>query len=66
MILKLIKDELGSFIEKGIGRVPMLMPMFVYINRDAIGTESKADPMTADEAIVGMTIEEQGEDTKID
>jgi sulfur relay (sulfurtransferase) DsrC/TusE family protein len=59
MILKLIKDELSSFIEKGIGRVPMLMPMFVYINRDAVKDESKLDGMSKDEAIVGMTIEEQ-------
>ena len=66
MILKMIKDELGSFIEKNIGRVPMLMPMFVYINRDAVKDESKLDAMSADEAIIGMTIEEQGEDTKMD
>jgi sulfur relay (sulfurtransferase) DsrC/TusE family protein len=39
MILKMIKDELGSFIEKNIGRVPMLMPMFVYINRDAMAND---------------------------
>lgn len=66
MILKLIKDELGNFIEKNIGRVPMLMPMFVYINRDAVKDESKLDAMSSDEAIVGMTIEEQGDDHKMD
>ncbi len=62
MILKMIKDELSSFIEKSIGRVPMLMPMFVYINRDALADSGKIDGMTQDEAIVGMTIEEQGSD----
>lgn len=59
IILKMIKDELGGFIEKNIGRVPMLMPMFVYINRDAVKDEGRLDAMPADEAIVGMTIEEQ-------
>lgn len=65
VILKMIKDELGSFIEKNIGRVPMLMPMFVYINRDAVKDDTKIDGMSADEAIVGMTIEEQGSDEGI-
>ncbi|MEI7477474.1 MAG: hypothetical protein WCJ81_02915 [bacterium] len=60
----MIKDELGGFIEKSIGRVPMLMPMFVYINRDAVKDESKLDAMSADDAIVGMTLEEQGMDEK--
>ncbi len=64
MILKMIKDELGGFIEKSIGRVPMLMPMFVYINRDAVKDESKLDGMTAEDAIIGMTIEEQGSDDR--
>ena len=63
MILKMIKDELGEFIEKNIGRVPMLMPMFVYINRDAVKDESKLDALSMEESIVGMTLEEQGEDT---
>lgn len=52
MILKLIKDELGGFIEKNIGRVPMLMPMFVYINTDAAKDEMKEDPIPLKEAIV--------------
>jgi ribonuclease J len=60
MILRMIKDELGIFIEKNIGRVPMLMPMFVYINRDG-ATDGKSDTNAPDEAIVGMTLEEQGE-----
>lgn len=64
MILKLIKDELGGFIEKNIGRVPMLMPMFVYINTDAAKDEMKEDPIPLKEAIVWMTLEEQWEDKK--
>ena len=55
--LRQIKDDLGEFISKIIGRVPMLMPMFVYINRDP-----KAADLSNDEAILGMTLEEQGYD----
>lgn len=57
--LKSMKEELGVFITKIIGRVPMLMPMFVYINRDPQNTNGD---LTQDEAIVGMTLEEQGYD----
>ena len=63
MILKMIKDELGGFIEKNIGRVPMLMPMFVYINTDPGRDTTKEDPISLNDAIVGMTIEEQGADS---
>jgi hypothetical protein len=35
----------------------MIMTMFVYINRD-----SQNGDITADEAIVGMTLDEQGYD----
>lgn len=66
MILKAMKDELGEFIEKNIGRVPMIMPMFVYINRDAVKDESRLDALSEEEAIVGMTLEEQGEDTSVE
>jgi ribonuclease J len=62
IILKMIKDELEVFLKKNIGRTPMVMPMFVYINRDAVKDESKLDAMSADDAIVGMTIDEQGSD----
>ncbi len=55
-ILRKIKDELGNHINKLIGRVPMIIPMFVYINREAI----KEEDVSEDEAIVGMTLEEQG------
>lgn len=54
--VRLIKDDLGNFINKIIGRTPMIVPMFVYINRDA------KDDMPEEEAIVGMTLEEQGSD----
>ncbi len=66
MILKGMKDELGEFIEKNIGRVPMIMPMFVYINRDAVKDEGKLDALSEEESIVGMTLEEQGEDTSVE
>ncbi len=51
--LKILKEDLWSYIEQIIGRVPMIMPMFVYINKD-----TKFD-VTKDEAILGMTIDEQ-------
>jgi ribonuclease J len=58
--LRQLKEVLGEFIAKIIGRVPMLMPMFVYINRDA--QNNGAGDLPTDEAIVGMTLEEQGYD----
>lgn len=58
--LKQLKEDLGEFIAKIIGRVPMLMTMFVYINRDAQNNGSGDVP--TEEAIVGMTLEEQGYD----
>lgn len=51
--LKTLKEVLWEFIMQVIGRVPMIMPMFVYINKDS------KDDVTKDEAIVGMTLEEQ-------
>lgn len=54
--LKQIKEDLGEYIAKIIGRVPMLMTMFVYINRDA---QNGSGDLPADEAILGMTLEEQ-------
>lgn len=54
--LRIVKDALGEQITKIIGRVPMLMVMFVYINREAL---SPTDTQWED-AIVGMTLEEQG------
>jgi len=57
--LKQIKDDLGEFISKIIGRVPMLLPMYVYINRE---TQNGHGDVTSDEAVVGMTLDEQGRD----
>lgn len=54
--LKQIKEDLWEYIAKIIGRVPMLMTMFVYINRDA---QNGNGDVAADEAIVGMTLDEQ-------
>lgn len=56
--LRQIKEELGEYISKIIGRIPMLMPMFVYINKDPKATGD----LTQDEAILWMTLEEQGYD----
>jgi len=55
--LKAIKDDLAQYIENIIGRSPMVVPMFVYINRDI---QDKEDSLSEEEAIVGMTLDEQG------
>ncbi len=52
--LKILKEDLWEFIMQIIGRVPMIMPMFVYINKDS------KDDVSKDEAILGMTLDEQG------
>lgn len=54
--LRNVKEVLGEEIAKIIGRIPMLMVMWVYINREAVhnGDLNGIDP------IVGMTLEEQG------
>lgn len=54
--LKNIKEILWEYITKIIGRVPMIMPMFVYINRDP---QVQNWDLPAEEAIVGMTLDEQ-------
>lgn len=54
--LRQIREELGEYITKIIGRTPMLMLMYVYINREAIQNIPSND---ADE-IIGMTLEAQG------
>lgn len=55
--LRTIKDLLEPEIEKIIGRVPMIIPMYVYINREALTTTEKPNE---DEEIIWMTLEEQG------
>jgi len=57
--LRQIKDTLGEFISKIIGRVPMLLPMYVYINRE---TQNGTPDVSLDESVLGMTLEEQGYD----
>lgn len=57
-ILKIIKDWLEEYIEKIIWRVPMLMLMYVYINREALATTME----NVEEEVVWMTLEEQGYD----
>jgi mRNA degradation ribonuclease J1/J2 len=45
-IMRAIKDELGDYLNKEIGREPMIMPMYVYITRDAksvVATKDDAD-----------------------
>jgi hypothetical protein len=48
-------------VVKTIGREPLIIPMFVYINRDV--KWQIIDGIEPEEAIVGMTLEEQGDDT---
>ena len=55
--LRTIKDLLEAEIEKIIWRVPMIIPMYVYINREALTTTEKPND---DEEIIWMTLEEQG------
>ena len=55
--LRTIKDLLEPEIEKIIWRVPMIIPMYVYINREALTTNEKPND---DEEIIWMTLEEQG------
>jgi hypothetical protein len=54
--LRGIKDLLEWEIEKIIWRVPMIIPMYVYINREALTTTEKPND---DEEIIWMTLEEQ-------
>ena len=53
--LKAIKEWLEAEIEKIIWRVPMIILMYVYINREALTTQTTSN----EEEIVGMTLEEQ-------
>lgn len=57
-ILRQIKEELWEYLTKTVWRVPMIIPMFVYINREP--TSIWVDALGEDEALVGMTLEEQG------
>jgi len=57
--LKQIKEDLGDYVNKIIWRIPMLLPMYVYINRE---TQNGSHDLSKEEAVVGMTLEEQGQD----
>jgi ribonuclease J len=59
--LRLVKDDLTEYVLKTIGREPLIVPMFVYINADNKGHIS--DDVSAEDALIGMTIEEQGIDS---
>ncbi len=54
-MLKQIKDDLGFQINKIIGRSPMVIVWYVYISRDGY-----KDDVSAEDAIVGNTLDEQG------
>ena len=54
--LKSIREDLGEYITKIIGRIAMLMLMYVYINREAV-QNIQVEP---NDEIIGMTLEEQG------
>ena len=55
-IMKGIKEDLWDYVKKEVGREPMVIPMYVYITRNA--TNKKDQEASEDPA--GMTIEEQG------
>jgi hypothetical protein len=57
--MKAIKDELGEFVRKEVGREPMVVPMYVYITKNGLPEKKavRADDVSIDPA--GMTIEEQ-------
>jgi hypothetical protein len=54
--LRSIKELLEWEIEKIIWRVPMIIPMYVYINREALTTQVQQND---EEEIIWMTLEEQ-------
>lgn len=61
-IMKLLKDDLGDFLRKEVGRQPMVIPMFVYITKETNGNKSD-DQLKKEvnmDTTVGMTLEEQG------
>ncbi len=61
-ILKQIKEDLNDYLTKTVGRTPMLILSFVYINRNP----SQVPNWNWDEDdVVGMTLEEQWWEAKI-
>lgn len=54
-VLKMIKEELNDYLTKIVWRIPMVVPMFVYINKESIwNTEEELN-----EEMVWVNIEEQ-------
>ena len=47
IILKQIKTDLEFYLDRMLGRTPMIVPMFVYINKD--GKEIKIDILTTND-----------------
>ena len=60
-ILKDIRSELESYCKRALDRVPMIVPMYVYIN-DSKGEIQ--DSMSQDDAIVGSTLDEDRPDDR--
>jgi len=64
--LKQIKEDLWQMLIKVIEREPMVIPMFVYINREAMDPKIEAleiaTPKAKEDWIIWMTLEEQGYD----
>jgi hypothetical protein len=58
--MKAIKDELGEFIRKDIGREPMVVPMYVFITKNGELPPKKKLIKIEEADPAGMTIEEQG------
>lgn len=56
-IIKLLRDELGDFVKREVGREPMIIPTYVFITKNEPKSLTKNTPT---DDVVGMTIEEQG------
>lgn len=54
-LLKMLKEDLGGYINKIIGRSPMIIVTYVYISR-----ENYKEDLSQDDAVIGTTIESQG------
>jgi mRNA degradation ribonuclease J1/J2 len=52
---KIVKDESSFFLNKLIGRSPMMIPMFVYVGNDA-----PINTLSDEASVIGDTIAEQG------
>lgn len=62
-ILKDIRTEIESYCKRALDRVPMVVPMYVYIN-DSKGEIQ--DDMPEDDAVVGTTLDEVEHQSKRD